>query len=198
MTLKNILLGFGIQNYTCASGGADPTATGALAMLYDITPLYPGQSGSSLSQEAFDNLVSSALNNHELPINIIKPPQEGQLTPGADISAPFPDGAPLQLEGLEPIPFVGHHTFNNEGVPHFEYNDVDLLAKKLDAVDAPAGSDAGPDDTGAVAWLYLGADEGSVGAKAVYRVHTAGGNSHGCGGVGSDSTSYSTMYWFYN
>ncbi|RYC78771.1 hypothetical protein BFJ63_vAg18356, partial [Fusarium oxysporum f. sp. narcissi] len=43
VSLKHIALGFGIQNYTCADTAASPTPVGALAVLYDVTHLYPGQ-----------------------------------------------------------------------------------------------------------------------------------------------------------
>lgn len=74
-----------------------------------------------------------------------------------------------------------------------------MLAGKNAAVDAPTNADKGRDGTGAVAWLQLGAKDGSIGgAKLVYRVLTAGGNSHGCAKAsGQDSTSYSAMYWFF-
>ncbi|KAG5748160.1 hypothetical protein H9Q70_009167 [Fusarium xylarioides] len=39
--LKYTALGFGIQNYTCADTNTTPTPISALAILYNITHLYP-------------------------------------------------------------------------------------------------------------------------------------------------------------
>lgn len=193
-TLKYIALGFGIQNYTCEAEGATPTATGALAMLYDITSFYPGQSESSLSIEAFNELAVSALYDHEVPLNLAEE-SEGVIAPGA-VVPPFTPDAPLTVDGVE-LPFAGHHFFNGEGVPQFRIQEIDILSEKLDSSDAPADADAGVDGTGAVGWLQLGALEGTVGAQYVYRVITVGGVSHGCSMAGEDSTSYTTQYWFF-
>lgn len=193
-TLKYIALGFGIQNYTCAEVGADPTATGALAMLYDATSFYPGQSESSLSMEAFNQLTVSALYDHEVPLNLA-PESDDTIAPGA-LVPPFTPDAPLTVDGVE-LPFAGHHFFNGESVPQFRIQEIDFLSKKLDSCDAPADADEGIEGTGAVGWLYLGAAEGTVGAQYVYRVTTVGGASHGCSMVGEDSTSYTTQYWFF-
>jgi hypothetical protein len=121
--------------------------------------------------------------------------------PGASQTNPFPKDGPLSLWGLKPIPFLGHHIFTSAGVPNFilDGGKINMLAGKTGAADAPKTADKGPDGTGAVAWLQLTAKDGSVGnAKLVYRVLTAGGNSHGCAkGAGQDSTSYTATYWFY-
>ena len=199
--LKFIALGFGIQNYTCANIGDKPTATGALAMLYDITSLYPGGRRGSLDQNTWNSLTSKALDTHEVPLNRDSS-TAGRLpsaAPGADAKNPFPQDAPLKLNGLQPIPFLGHHFFNSAGTPQFvlDHGKDVLYAQKLDQADAPATADKGPDGTGAVAWLQLNDKGGSVGINLVYRVLTAGGNSHGCTAVGSDSTAYAAEYWFY-
>ncbi|EWY79328.1 hypothetical protein FOYG_17506 [Fusarium oxysporum NRRL 32931] len=68
---------------------------------------------------------------------------------------------------------------------------------KIDGIKAPASAPAGPEGTGAVDWLYLGDIGGSQGVSFVYRVLTAGGASHGCEVQGTDSTSYTTLYWLY-
>lgn len=194
VTLKYIALGFGIQNYTCESEGADPAATGALAMLYDITSLYPGQSENSMEMDAFNELAVSALYNHDVPLNLAEE-SEGSIAPGA-LVPPFTPDAPITVDGVE-LPFAGHHFFNGEGVPQFRIQEIDFLANKLDAIPAPAEADKGIEGTGAVSWLYLGAKEGTVGAQYVYRVTTVGGASHGCSKAGEDSTSYTTQYWFF-
>ncbi|KAH7325837.1 hypothetical protein B0I35DRAFT_474570 [Stachybotrys elegans] len=199
--LKAIILGFGIQNYTCSGAGEAPRAIGALAMLYDITKLYPNQGPDSLSMEDFTALTTTALWNLDVPLNL-EPTSDNRIAAsrGASLTDPFPAAAPLELEGMKPIPFAGHHIFNSLGQPQFMLpdHDINFVATKLDDAPAPATADRGPEDTGAVAWLHLGALPGSTGAQYVYRVLTAGGVSHGCAaGPGADSTTYATTYWFY-
>ena len=200
LTLKYILLGHGIQNYTCGSEGAEPKATGALAALYDVTALYPGTGDSVLTIEEFDQLGVDAIYDAELPLNMqSEEDAANSIAPGADLEEPFPsDPADLQLDSLStPLPFVGHHFFNSAGSPQFVFEDVNYVCALSNKIDAPAGSDAGPDATGTVAWLQLGAIEGAVGASLLYRVKTVGGVSHGCSAAGSDSVSYTAQYWFY-
>ncbi|GAO17927.1 hypothetical protein UVI_02026940 [Ustilaginoidea virens] len=171
-------------------------------MLYDITKLYPGHGKHSLSQTAWDALTSRALRTHDVPLNF-NSSAAGRGDPRirrASQTDPFPPDSPLHLSGLKPLHFLGHHLFTPAGVPDFvlKRGAVNLLAKKLAAVDAPRSADKGPDGTGAVPWLQLGAKDGSVGhVKYVYRVLTAGGASHGCSGQGDDGTSYTAMYWFF-
>ncbi len=204
LKLKHVALGFGIQNYTCSAVGSPSNATGALAMLYDVLPYYPGQGLHSLSKEDFAALPGKVLaGNQKVPLNF-DPSTDGRADPahlGATATDPFTADAPLQVEGMgEPMRFLGHHFFNDEGVPTFVLDGgaITLLSKKDEGIPAPADADAGPDGTGAVAWLKLSDKGGSQGATLVYRVLTAGGNSHGCGkGVGGDSTSYTATYWFY-
>ncbi|UNI20923.1 hypothetical protein JDV02_006969 [Purpureocillium takamizusanense] len=193
LALKHIALGFGIQNYTCKAN-ATATATGALAMLYDITHLYPRQGAESLPLQEFNNLTSKALWTHKVPLNM------NGNGPGASQTNPFPPDAPLQLQGQRPLPFLGHHYFDAAGVATFNLDSgkIHLPCSKISQVDAPKGADKGPEGTGAVGWLYLGGKDGAVGAKFVYRVLTAGGATHGCDKVsGTDSTSYTATYWFY-
>lgn len=164
-------------------------------MLYDITRLYPdGRRRTSLSSSAWTDLTASALDSCSVPLNL-------DSSGGASSTSPFTADAPLDVDGRE-LPFLGHHFFDADSVPTFDLTAAGQLlrATKLKTVDAPASADAGPDDTGAVAWLQLGDAGESVGLKYVYRVLTAGGNSHGCGDLsygGSDSTSYAAQYWFY-
>lgn len=172
-------------------------------MLYDVTSLHPGQGSGSLSQPDFDALTARALWSHEVPLNFNQS-TEGRVdpkSPGASLTEPFPADEPLELYGIKPMPFLGHHFFDTNGVPTFDLDGgkIHLPAAKLNAVDAPKSANPGPQGTGAVAWLYLGPkDSTAVGAKYVYRVLTAGGVSHGCSkAAGQDSTSYAATYWFY-
>ncbi|KAL6857611.1 hypothetical protein ACO1O0_005052 [Amphichorda felina] len=218
-TLKALVLGFGIQNYTCTGPGAEPKATGALAMLYDISTLYPDQCRSSLDLDAFNALTSDAIWGLEVPLNLVldididigtssPSSRRRRLLPrGANPQHPFPPPSPLDLpqqEDIDPLPYAGQHFFNADGAPQFRLrgssgaSSIDLIASKLGQVDAPADADAGPDRTGAVPWLQLGSSSaGSVGAKFVYRVMTTGGVSHGCLSAGEDSSAYTAQYWFY-
>ncbi|ATY65486.1 malate dehydrogenase [Cordyceps militaris] len=205
LKLLHIALGFGIQNYTCAAAGATPTATGALAVLYDARPLYPKQGPRSLASAAqFAQLPADVLATHPVPLNLDnRLDRADPAHPGASLTEPFlAPPAGLVVDGVnEPLAYIGHHFFTDKGVPAFylDNGSIFLTSKKDEAVDAPVEASAGPDGTGAVAWLKLSATDAAVGpAKFVYRVLTAGGNSHGCvNGAGGDSTSYTATYWFY-
>ncbi|KAM0339373.1 hypothetical protein ACHAPU_010938 [Fusarium lateritium] len=194
VTLKHIALGYGIQNYSCADVGASPVATGALAVLYDVTHLYPGQSRSSLSADKWAALTTDVGNSGKVPLNL------NENGVGASLTNPFPKKQSLRVDSINSkVPYLGHHFFNAAGVPTFDLDKAGqlLIAKKIDGIKAPASASAGPEGTGAVDWLYLGDAGGSKGASYVYRVLTAGGVSHGCKAKGTDSTSYATLYWFY-
>ncbi|KAL7949448.1 hypothetical protein V8C42DRAFT_310918 [Trichoderma barbatum] len=201
LSLKVIALGLGIQNYTCASVGADAVATGALAMFYDMSLLYPASSDHSLTIEKFNQLPAFALNHHAVPLHF-NDSTEGRVevsSPGASSTHPFTHAAPLDLGEFGKLPFLGHHFFNTDGAPTFilARGSFNVVAAKKAAVPAPGSADPGPMGTGAVAWLALDAPN-SHGATFVYRVETAGGNSHGCSkAAGHDSTSYAAQYWFY-
>ncbi|KAK2685184.1 hypothetical protein QWA68_015873 [Fusarium oxysporum] len=193
VTLKHISLGFGIQKYSCAGAGAAPAAVGALAVLYDVTCLYPGQARSSLTAKKWASLPSDVLNTRKVPLNRN---DDG----GASLTSPFPRKQPLKVEGLrKSIPYLGRHFFNAAVVPTFDLDKANQLfvAKKIDGIKAPASAPAGPEGTGAVDWLYLGDAGGRQGVSLVYRLLTAGGASHGCKAKGTDSASYTTLYWFY-
>jgi Protein of unknown function (DUF3455) len=203
--LKHIALGHGIQNYSCAgvsSPGAivAPTAKGALAVLYDVTPLYPGQGPDSLATVAqFQTLVTNVLWSTKVPLNM-NTSTSGRVMPsalGADLNNPFPDPAPLELPQMRPIDFLGHHFFDIGSVPRFAVKDGLLVGNKTATVAAPKSSDPGPDETGAVAWLQLASLPGSQAITYVYRVTTAGGIGHNCTAVGLDSVPYAAMYWMF-
>lgn len=194
VALKHIALGFGIQNYTCADAATTPAAQGALAVLYDVTHLYPGQGLGSLPKDKWASLPSDVLNTGKVPLNL------NENGVGASLTEPFPKKSSIKVAGMrKELPYLGHHFFNAAGVPTFDLDSANqlLLCKKLDGIKAPASAPAGPEGTGAVDWLYLGDAGGSIGVSYVYRVMTAGGASHGCKAKGTDSTSYTTLYWFY-
>lgn len=203
LKLLHIALGFGIQNYTCSAQDTKPSATGALAVLYDVLPLYPKQSRHSLSEAQFTALPSDVLAQHAVPLKLDNTESRADPAhPGASLTNPFPAPAGLQVDGVDkPLEYIGHHFFNDKGVPSFflDNGKIFLTSKRDEAIDAPTSASAGPDGTGAVGWLKLSATGAAVGpAKFVYRVLTAGGNSHGCAnGAGDDTTSYAATYWFY-
>ncbi|KAL1844214.1 hypothetical protein VTJ49DRAFT_3870 [Mycothermus thermophilus] len=200
LRVKKIALGHGIQNYTCASPDAEPAATGAIAVLYDVTTLFPGTRRTGISQQAWDAFPSTVLRDQPLPLNTLEGSQFG-----ADPSTPFPAPADLSVQDAPggPVKFLGHHFFDAAGVPVFDLSAAALKAavKKDAAIPAPANADKGPLDTGAVAWLKLD-DNGtgqSKGLATVFRVITAGGGPQACASVGegTQSVPYATYYWFY-
>ncbi|KAH8171411.1 malate dehydrogenase [Sarocladium implicatum] len=210
LRLKGIALGYGIQNYTCASADATPVATGALAGLYDIQPFYPDQGDASLDQATFDGLTAAVIEAaaDNIPLNLLPdlPDRVPKSVPGADAVSPFNTPfAPLPVPGLDiQLQPIGEHYFDSNGVPTFKLDSgLSIMCAKLDGFDAPDDSAAGPGGEGAVAWLRLGAKEGTEGngtegIKFVYRVNTGAGSSHGCKEGGkSDSSYYTAAYWFY-
>lgn len=213
MNLVKIAVGHGIQNYSCASDEGTATPLGALALLYDATPLWPGTPGTGLSAQAFNALPSATLWSQDLPLNLVN---ASAACPGttshpnalpeseyrAKVDAPFPGTAgDLTVAGTT-LKLLGHHFFNAGGVPNFDLSAAGLYASvaKAASVNAPAGADPGILATGAVAWLRLNDTGGSKGVSAVYRVLTAGGAAEPCAksGAGIGSVPYSAFYWFYN
>ncbi|KAI1767108.1 hypothetical protein GGR53DRAFT_143265 [Hypoxylon sp. FL1150] len=198
-TLKHILVGHGIQNYTCTAANATATSIGALAVLWDITDLYPGLSSSSLSAADFDALTSKVLRTTAMPLNMATD------SVGAVVASPFPAPADLTIQGLSsPVKFLGHHFFDSANTPTFDLsgaNDGEFFSGVKNAsVSAPSDADPGVDpDTGAVAWLRLTDKGTSTGVSLVYRVVTAGGDAETCAGAGvSQSIPYAAQYWIYD
>jgi hypothetical protein len=151
--VKHVTIGHGIQNYTCQSNlSAPPVAIGAVATLYDVTPL------------AF---LSSSTSS-QIPAIAAQQPLTNSLVPNA----------PLSIPGLGSFPILGFHFFSSNGTPVFDLNMVGevLFSKKLADIKAPANASIGIEGTGAVDWLALTAIGGSVGLQEVFRVDTAGGS----------------------
>lgn len=209
LILKRIAIGHGIQNYSCeAVPSAVPSAKGALAVLYDITPLYPGTPKALDTRAKFDALSSTTLWTKAIPLNLANPAAAaaGAVLPTKQYGAtaqPFKAPRSLDFQGMAPIKFLGHHYFDAEGSPTFDLIEAGLKAsvKKTGETNQPATADKGPVGTGAVKWLLL-EDNGkglSNGIKAVYRVITAGGGADTCAkaGDGVHSVPYTAQYWFY-
>ena len=208
LVLKKIILGHGIQNYSCP---ADPTATpeakGALAALYDVTHLYPGTPRTGLTQAGFDTLTTTALWTQDIPLNLVNAAAAlaSTILPSKNYAAttdPFQAPEDIVL-GNSQLKYAGHHYFDQTGTPNFDLPAAGLKAHvvKKAGVPVPAGADPGPLKTGAVQWLLLG-DSGlglSKGVNMVYRVITAGGVGESCAttGEGQGSVPYTAFYWFY-
>lgn len=223
LTLKYIAIGHGIQNYTCASTDATPVNTGALAVLYNVLPLYPGTPKTGISQDDWDALSSTVLYNQAIPLNLATPaaaiPTHND-TVGlpesfyqAVVADPFPEPAAalnLPAHGIR-ASFLAHHYFDSASSPTFNLSGgkdpagLFFSGAKTGDVKAPSDADKGVLDTGAVDWLQL-SDNGrglSAGVSSVYRVATAGGAAQACSvsGVNANGTVFSVpyvaQYWFY-
>ncbi|ORY69107.1 malate dehydrogenase [Pseudomassariella vexata] len=198
LTLKHITVGHGIQNYSCSAVNVTATSAGALAVLYDVTSLYPGSSTNALSTEVWHQLPVDMLRTTDIPLNLVG---NAVNQYAANTSGPFAGDANTTVNGLT-LPLAGHHYFDATLVPTFNlYKTGEMLVSaKLDGIKAPTGADPGLLRTGAVDWLELG-DKGlgtSVGLTQVYRVSTAGGSPVRCSSVGETfSVPYAAMYWFY-
>ena len=211
MNLLKIAIGHGLQNYTCANTSATAVAAGALAVLYDVTEMYPLPGKGLPDVAAFNALSGTILHGANIPLNFVNPaaadpnnqlPTTDYLVAGGD---PFVAQADLTL-GEQTFPFLGHHYFDGTGTPTFDLyarQPADaafvLRAKKDAAVKAPADADRGLTDSGAVDWLRLsdkGDSEGDV--SLVFRVLTAGGSPAACESEDqTESVPYTAMYWFY-
>jgi hypothetical protein len=188
--LKHILVGHGIQNYTCAAAGSAGKSIGALAVLYDITSLYPDSGPRALSSADWNGLTSKVLRTTSMPI----------IQADGSSQSPFPPPADLTVSGIRsPLPFLGHHFFDDAGVPTFSLDGGELFkGGKIAGISAPASADQGLTSEGAVDWLYLADKGASVDLSKVYRVLTSGGNTTVCGAAGdAQSVPYTAMYWIY-
>lgn len=215
-------MGHGIQNYTCADTNSTAVNVGALAVLWDVTPLYPGTDGSGLTTDEFSNLTSTVLWDHEIPLNLVQPQAAG---PALSKAAVTYTEAQYQAVAASPYPspptdlalaaqnisarYLGHHYFDALSAPTFNLSgSTDSLffsGAKIGDVKAPTAADTGLFDTSAVDWLELG-DNGrglSNGVVNVYRVVTAGGAAEACSVSGANaqgqvlSVPYVAQYWFY-
>ncbi|KXJ85272.1 hypothetical protein Micbo1qcDRAFT_223492 [Microdochium bolleyi] len=195
LIFKSVLLGHGIQNYTCSAVGVKATATGALAVLWDIAPLFPGSGPRALSSEGWAALTAKALHTTNVPLN---PAVDAGQPYAADPNAPFPAAADLTLEGVRiPLRFAGHHYFAGS-IPTFNMGDALFVGKRNDSIAAPADADKGITGTGTIDWLRLGDAGSSQVTTLAYRVYTAGGVASPCTGVAqAESVPYTAQYWFF-
>jgi hypothetical protein len=172
LALQYVAIGRGTQNYTCAGAGANSTATGAIATLFDATTL------------AYANIAMV----HAIPpmaVNIDLPATPSKLMTAA--------GA---------LSVLGNHFFDDKGTPTFNLSSANkiLYSAKVGDVKAPSTSSKGPAGTGAVDWLQLTAKPApyvSAGVSMVYRVVTAGGVAPACTKAETLTVQYAAEYWFY-
>jgi hypothetical protein len=162
-------LGRGTQNYTCASPESKPTAVGALAILYDASPLLattPGDLLYTLPDYAVGfaaPLVPLVAAGHHF--------FDSTGTPNFDLSSQR-----LYLKGMSSKAINGTAPQTIFGLPIPETNPVPWLY--LTAADGGVGS---------------------TGLNSVYRVETAGGEPPAtCANTGSTfQVQYSALYAFY-
>ncbi|PKS05822.1 hypothetical protein jhhlp_007651 [Lomentospora prolificans] len=203
--LKHVVLAHGYQNYTCtkAEGSEEftSTATGALAVLYDVWPFFPAQGASALSLDGVFSLPKEAAYDVGVPLNIDESITEGRIAgaaPAAVKASPWISPADISLPSAStPLKFKGVHYFDDAGVPTFDIDGDFFRAKKVDDLAAPASAATSKDGSKAVKWLLLGDAGGSSGIQYVYRVSTVGGAGHACTSEGDDSTDYATFYYMY-
>ena len=184
LALKYVLLGVGTQNYSCPDGRKDrdasPTATGAIADLYDLGPLLTAKSFSEAT-------VTSLINR----------------IPGLVLPYTDKNGKLRGNIGSIGFPTIGKHFFqSNPTAPVFDLTAVGARAVVgLDSkVPPPGDAFPGKKKEGAVDWLFLTDAGGSFGGVSnVYRVVTAGGKApETCKSKkGEFTVEYAAEYWFY-
>ncbi|MCJ1270919.1 hypothetical protein MMC22_010816 [Lobaria immixta] len=173
LKVKAITLGRGTQNYTCPSNSSDPpTAVGAVADLFDLSPLLqylPNSEGVHVINE----LPKYLINFHLATI----------------------ERSPIPNLGHHYFDAAGVPTFDLG-------QKIGILKGKRDAgIAAPKKASKGPEGKGggAVDWLALCAVAGSKRLQMGYRVETAGGKApKSCKGQPEKiQVQYAAQYWFY-
>lgn len=180
MTLFQVVIGRGTQNYTCdlANATATPVPVGAVASLFNVS------------------CVAADM------------PELLEKLPGIALDLPMPSTDDQKSAIAKDL--SGHHYFVNDTTPFFNM-DTSIASygkgalKKTAVANAPSNAITGPrgQGNGAVAWLYLSANDypqwGSPDWKAVYRLNTAGGNAPKmCTGQPESFTvEYASEYWLF-
>lgn len=177
--LVSVVVGRGVQNYTCALASEDvkPVLVGAVANLYNtscIAANYPR--------------ILEMIPNLALQYSLPASPQ-----------------APFEPSNL---PLVGHHYFLGNGTPTFDFS-VDSTTnigiakfKKGFSSTAPSSAPRGENEVGdgSVPWLFLPSIASTSGnVVGVYRLNTAGGSPPTTcqSSPAAFSVQYATEYWFY-
>ena len=179
MTLFQVALGRGTQNYTCdlSNATAVPASVGAVATLFNFSCV------AAQKPELLNKLPSIALNQ------------------------PVPSANNTDQTVLNDLT-SGHHYFVNSTTPFFNLDTsvnsygMGALAK-ANASDAPTNSTPAPHGQtgyGAVQWLRLNQISYAENQwKAVYRLNTAGGDPpKTCvGQPASFEVQYAAEYWLF-
>ncbi|KAH8996281.1 hypothetical protein EDB92DRAFT_1589808 [Lactarius akahatsu] len=171
---KFVAAGFGNQNYSCTAGG-NYTSIGAVAQLFDISPLFGTPEFSTIQDDGFA-IWSSC--------------------PSTD---PFEKGLAPRLSEKFRIKPLGQHifiNFNGALSPKFDFTqttgnpDNFVVAVKAGNIPAPASQD--------VDWLELKKVDGGL-ADLVFRVDTKAGKppSTCTPGSGPITVKYAAAYWFF-
>ncbi|KAI9441188.1 hypothetical protein H4582DRAFT_2073401 [Lactarius indigo] len=171
---KFVAAGFGNQNYSCTAGG-NYTSIGAVAQLFDISPLYGIPEFSTIQNDGFAVWSSC---------------------PGTD---PFEPGLAPRLGRQFGIKPLGQHifvNFNGALSPKFDFTqttgnpDNFVVAAKAGDIPAPSSQD--------VDWLELKNVNGEL-ADIVFRVNTKAGKppSTCTPGSGPITVKYAAAYWFF-
>jgi len=167
--LSFLLLGVGVQNYTCAAAGTY-TSVGAVASLYDLSCLSQSPMFENMQDMAYELWKASPAHGN--------PPMTTSFM-GSHFFITSPSGT-----GLSPVwDFRGGAAKGNA--------DAFVLAAKIADVPAPTGHQD-------VDWLQLKSVSGSL-ATQIYRTDTRGGNPPTSCTPGSApiSLKYVAKYWLY-
>ena len=169
--------GRGTQNYTCDTHdpSSTPAAIGAIAILYDAG------CAAARFPEVFDLIPDILLQYSGL------------------------SSMPSNVLSFSDANVLGHHYFSGSTTPVFNLSSSGelVVAKKIESSNAPSGSPAGQASAtspGAVAWLFLQSQSGTIGKiKSVYRTGTAGGMQPAtCVNQPAEFTvEYAAKYFFY-
>jgi len=174
-TAKFVAVSAGNQNYTCTSAGTF-TSIGAVAEVYDISPLFGSASFSTIQQNVFDTWV-------------VNP-----------ITDPLDPGWTSLIQSQLGLNILGPHTFvefNGALDPEFDFSQSTnnagnfVIAKKVG--DIPDPTDPGTN----IDWLQLTNVSGSL-TSSVFRVLTQGGQPpKSCTGTGTIQVKYAAQYWYF-
>ncbi|EDR13962.1 uncharacterized protein LACBIDRAFT_305232 [Laccaria bicolor S238N-H82] len=170
-----VLLGVGVQNYTCSAAGTYASA-GAVAQLFDISCL--------VKSPAFDNVQDIAF-------------LKWQMTRGKDDCASAVSGMPLTRMGdhyfvTSPSGTGISPVWDFRAFGRFKGNaNATVLAAKVANLPSPAGSEN-------VDWLQLKSVSGGL-ATQIYRTDTRSGQPPASCTPGSAlvSVKYTSKYWLF-
>ncbi|KAF7337397.1 hypothetical protein MSAN_02266000 [Mycena sanguinolenta] len=170
-----VLLGVGIQNYSCSSTTSTYTSIGAVASLFDISCLIDSSDFASIQTTAFD-IWNAA------------PSGTAASSIGSQVSAPD---------------LLGFHYFvtspSGTGIsPEWDFTSTTGDSSSY-VIGAKVGDIAAPTDSATnVDWLALNSAQGSLASK-IFRIDTVKGQPPTSCVAGSDpiSVKYTAKYYLY-